>query len=254
MTRPLSNDLRKRVVRAVLGGESCRSVASRFGVSVSSVVKWAQRYRSDRLGGAGPDGWAPQTSARAASNVHLGTDRANAPADAARVKGRTRRARGPCLTQCCMAVSAARGAAIQKKRCSLLSKPVPTSPAGGGAGDHGRPTSIHGVWSSSTRPGSRPAWPRFADGPKGHRLRGFAPHGHWQTLTFLGALRCDQLTAPCVFDGPINGECFRAYVEQQLAPVHGYRYDARRDRLRRLEPRYRPARHPILRRPPAAKA
>jgi transposase len=55
--------------------------------------------------------------------------------------------------------------------------------------------------------------------PKGDRLRGFAPHGHWRTLTFLGALRCDQLTAPCVFDGPINGECFRAYVEQQLLPV-----------------------------------
>ena len=53
-------------------------------------------------------------------------------------------------------------------------------------------------------------------GPKGERLRGFAPHGHWRTLTFLGALRCDRLTAPCVFDGPINGECFRAYVEQQL--------------------------------------
>jgi transposase len=56
-------------------------------------------------------------------------------------------------------------------------------------------------------------------GPKGERLRGFAPHGHWRTLTFLGALRCDRLTAPCVFDGPINGECFRAYVEQQLVPV-----------------------------------
>lgn len=56
-------------------------------------------------------------------------------------------------------------------------------------------------------------------GPKGQRLRGFAPHGHWRTLTFLGALRCDRLTAPCVFDGPINGECFRAYVEQQLVPV-----------------------------------
>ena len=56
-------------------------------------------------------------------------------------------------------------------------------------------------------------------GPKGARLRGFAPHGHWRTLTFLGALRCNQLTAPCVFDGPINGECFRAYVEQQLVPV-----------------------------------
>jgi transposase len=56
-------------------------------------------------------------------------------------------------------------------------------------------------------------------GPKGERLRGFTPHGHWRTLTFLGALRCDRLTAPCVFDGPINGESFRAYVEQLLVRV-----------------------------------
>jgi transposase len=56
-------------------------------------------------------------------------------------------------------------------------------------------------------------------GAKGKRLRGFAPHGHWRTLTFLGALRHDRLAAPCVFDGPINGECFRAFVEQQLAPI-----------------------------------
>jgi transposase len=46
MTRPLSNDLRERVVAAVTGGESCRAVASRFGVAVSSVVKWSQRYRA----------------------------------------------------------------------------------------------------------------------------------------------------------------------------------------------------------------
>ena len=46
MTAPLSTDLRERVVAAVLSGESCRSVASRFGVAVSSAVKWSQRYRS----------------------------------------------------------------------------------------------------------------------------------------------------------------------------------------------------------------
>ena len=45
MARPYSVDLRERVIRAVLAGESCRSVASRFGVAVSSVVKWNQRYR-----------------------------------------------------------------------------------------------------------------------------------------------------------------------------------------------------------------
>ncbi len=45
MTRPLSNDLRERVVAAVLAGGSCRAVAARFGVAVSSVVKVSQRYR-----------------------------------------------------------------------------------------------------------------------------------------------------------------------------------------------------------------
>ena len=46
MTAPLSNDLRERVVAAVGTGESCRSVAARFGIAVSSVVKWSQRRRA----------------------------------------------------------------------------------------------------------------------------------------------------------------------------------------------------------------
>lgn len=56
-------------------------------------------------------------------------------------------------------------------------------------------------------------------GPKGARLPGRAPHGHWRTMTFVGALRVDRIDAPCVFDGPINGDLFRAYVEQVLAPT-----------------------------------
>jgi putative transposase len=46
MTRPLSNDLRERVVAAVIAGASSRAVASRFGIAASSVVKWSQRYRA----------------------------------------------------------------------------------------------------------------------------------------------------------------------------------------------------------------
>jgi len=45
MAQPLSNDLRARVVMAAEVGESCRAVAARFGVAVSSVVKWSQRHR-----------------------------------------------------------------------------------------------------------------------------------------------------------------------------------------------------------------
>lgn len=46
MTRPLSNDLRERVIAALASGESCRAVAKRFGVAVSSVVKWSLRHRA----------------------------------------------------------------------------------------------------------------------------------------------------------------------------------------------------------------
>jgi transposase len=55
--------------------------------------------------------------------------------------------------------------------------------------------------------------------PRGNRLLGKVPHGHWRTLTFLAALRCDRIDAPCVIDGPINGDSFRAYVEQLLLPT-----------------------------------
>jgi transposase len=55
--------------------------------------------------------------------------------------------------------------------------------------------------------------------PRGDKLLAKVPQGHWRTLTFLAALRCDRIDAPCVIDGPINGESFLAYVEQILVPT-----------------------------------
>lgn len=54
--------------------------------------------------------------------------------------------------------------------------------------------------------------------PKGLRCRAQAPCGHWKTSTFVCALRSTGLLAPWVLDGPINGQAFRAWVEQMLAP------------------------------------
>ena len=54
---------------------------------------------------------------------------------------------------------------------------------------------------------------------RGQRLVASVPHGHWKTSTFVAALRDNALIAPAVFDGAINGQSFRAYVEQQLAPA-----------------------------------
>lgn len=55
--------------------------------------------------------------------------------------------------------------------------------------------------------------------PRGQRLIAKVPHGKWKTLTFLAALRYDRIEAPWLLDGPINGECFRVYVEKVLIPT-----------------------------------
>lgn len=56
-------------------------------------------------------------------------------------------------------------------------------------------------------------------GPRGSRVKGSAPFGRWKTMTFIAALRRDGIAAPCLFDGPINGEVFLAWVRQVLVPT-----------------------------------
>lgn len=60
---------------------------------------------------------------------------------------------------------------------------------------------------------------RCGRAPRGERCRAPIPHGHWQTTTFVGALRLSGLTAPMTLSGAMYGEAFLAYVEQVLAPT-----------------------------------
>jgi putative transposase len=53
----------------------------------------------------------------------------------------------------------------------------------------------------------------------GTRLMAKVPYGHWQTMTFLAALRYDRIEAPWLLDGPINGETFLIYVTEVLVPT-----------------------------------
>jgi putative transposase len=45
------------------------------------------------------------------------------------------------------------------------------------------------------------------------------PHGRWQTMTFMAALRHDRITAPWFIEGPINGEAFLLYIEKVLIVI-----------------------------------
>lgn len=51
MTRPLSTDLRRRLISAVEDGQSRRAAARRFGVAASTAIKWMDQWRREgRLG------------------------------------------------------------------------------------------------------------------------------------------------------------------------------------------------------------
>jgi transposase len=60
---------------------------------------------------------------------------------------------------------------------------------------------------------------RYGRSPRGTRLHDHTPCSHWETQTVIAALRIDRLSAPAVFDGPIDAVSFRAYVEQVLVPT-----------------------------------
>jgi transposase len=60
---------------------------------------------------------------------------------------------------------------------------------------------------------------RYARSPRGQRARDAAPLTPWTACTVLGALRAEGLTAPAVFDGPIDAVALTAYLQEVLAPT-----------------------------------
>ena len=59
----------------------------------------------------------------------------------------------------------------------------------------------------------------YGRAPRGERLRAGVPHGHWNTTTFVGALRLSGMTAPMLLEGPMTQAWFLAYVLQVLVPT-----------------------------------
>ena len=219
MSRPYSADLRERVVQAHLAGEPIRSVAARFGVSVSSVPKWVARCRETgsmapgKIGGHRPWRLEPHRElihALVGETPHLTIDRLRDRLAAAGIAvsrdtiWRFLRREGLSFKKTLFALEQARTAVARKQaRWQALKRQL----------DPDRLVFVDETWIKTNMAPLR-GWAK-----KGKRLKGYAPHGHWRTMTFLAGLRTDGLSAPCVFDGPINSRCFQAWVEQQLVPT-----------------------------------
>ncbi|MEN5364754.1 IS630 family transposase [Brevundimonas intermedia] len=219
MVRAYSLDLRERVVAAVLDGAPVRAVARRFGVSVSSVVKWSQAFRATgtaaakRIGGKAPYALVAQRAwllERIAEKPDL-TLRALQDELADRGLKASYHAvwdffarEGITFKKSLHAAEQDRPDVARKRvRWKRYQHRI----------DPRRLVFIDETWAKTnmTRTHGRTR--------RGERLLAKVPHGAWKTLTFIAALRHDRIEAPMVLDGPINGDWFRAWVEQSLIPT-----------------------------------
>lgn len=163
MPRAYSNDLRARVAAAA-AERPCREVASLFGVSVASVVKQSQRLRATGSAAAKLQGSLPGRSRLLPYRDWL-LDRIKVPGMTVRALAVELRERGVVINHVTIwHFLKGAGLGLKKKHCSQASRIGPPSREGVSNGASIRTGLIRAVWSSSTRLGRKPIWPRFEAG------------------------------------------------------------------------------------------
>jgi transposase len=214
MPKPYSNDLRERLVAAVMGGLSRHKAAAQFKVAPSTAINWMKRVQETgsvepgQMGGHRPrtiqgehENWlAARIRERAFTLRGLVAELAERGLDA----DYCARARADTQKKTLVASEQSRPD-VARRRDQWLKHQSSI--------DADRLVFIDETWVKTNMAPLR-GW-----APCGTRLKASAPFGHWNTTTFLAALRNDRIEAPWLLDGPINGERFRVYVEHVLAPT-----------------------------------
>src|SRR5258708_1674571 len=217
MAKPLSPDLRLRIIRAVEDeGMSCRGAADRFGVAPSTAIELVSEWRSTGTCEAGAQG-GDRRSARIEGH-----------AAELRLRLTSRWPRSPTIFSKSAASVSRRawsgGSSIaatsrSKKHRTPASRIGRTWPLNARCGRHLSLRSTSTVVFIDETGTSTKMARLYGRSPYGQRCVAALPHGHWKTTTFVGALRATGMTAPMVLDGPMDGLAFEAYVTQVLVPT-----------------------------------
>jgi transposase len=219
MPKPYSVDLRVRVIDAVVAGASCRETAECFRIGASTAVNWAQRWEATGSVAAKPSGGstsplevhAEWLMALIAKQPDLTLDEIVA-ANRKQGIGGSRTAVWRFFNRHRITFKKKHLQAAEQKREDL-------------ARQRQRWIREQGMWDPARlvfidETSTSTAMVRLRGRcPRGERLIGYVPQGHWKTMTFVAGLRQDAMVAPLVVDGPITGDIFRAYIEQSLAPT-----------------------------------
>ncbi|TLU70462.1 IS630 family transposase [Lichenicoccus roseus] len=224
MGKPLSTDLRSRLVAAVSAGMSRRRAAERFGVSAASAVRWVAAVNTTGTIAAKPQGGDTRSRRiEAFSGVILAAVAAQKDISLVELAEWLRSEHGAsfgastvwrCLDR--------HGMTFKKKTAHAAEQDRPDVAARRRAWFIDQPDldPRRLVFIDETGASTKMARLR-GRALRGKRCRASVPHGHWKTTTFTGALRVDGMTAPMVLDGPMNRVAFQAYIEQVLVPTLG---------------------------------
>lgn len=224
MGLPISNDLRRRMVRASARGETCRAVAEKFEVAPSTAGRLFARYLA--TGSVAP---APQGRERGRGKLGPHRDY---------LIDRVKQKPDVTMPELAAMLSAERGVTadpsnISKLLCAAGFTYKKTLLASEQERSDVKAARLE--WRCWRQPAMRrqPGRLIFVDETSvktnmcrlrgralcGERLKADAPFGKWHTQTFIAGLRCDSLVAPWVVNGAMDGEAFAAYIETQLAPT-----------------------------------
>ena len=222
MAKPYSQDLRDRVIDAVKRGEmSRRGAARRYEISESVAIKWLERVRTGWLARARRTRRPSRLQADAAPGLSGGRAgreigrHASGPlrSPLGRARGQSRHLDDEPLLSPDRRHGQKKTLVAREQDRPDISRHRKRWRTYQGLIDPRRLVFIDETWTKTNMTRLR-GW-----APRGQRLVDKVPHGKWKTATFLAALRNDRIDAPCLFDGPINGERFHAYVEQFLVPT-----------------------------------
>ena len=215
MPKPCSLELRERVVDAVESGASRRAAADWFDVSPSSAIKWMQRRQATGSIAAKPSGGSISPLEAHADFVLALVARQS---DSRSTKSSRRCASDgspAAAARCGASFSGTRSASKKSLRAAEQERADVARARRRWMREQGMfdPTRLVFIDETSTNTAMVRLRGRC---PRGERLIGRVPQGHWKSITFVAGLRHDKMVAPFVVDGPMTRATFLAYLEQGL--------------------------------------
>jgi len=219
MPKTYSSDLRERLIAAVTSGMSRNEAAEVFGVAISTAVKWMQRLRDTGSWEAKPRGGGTSPLEQHKERI-LAVVKERPDATLKEIKAELRKQRIH-TSQTALWRFLDRHDITRKKkslRAAEQKRKDVVRARRKWIREQGLLDSTKLVFIDETSVNTNMVR-LYGRAPCGVRLIDHVPFGHWETMTFVSALRHDGMVAPMLIEGPMNGELFLAYVEQCLVPT-----------------------------------